>query len=216
MPEPVLGEHSLWRRLYDYTWEVAFGNLRQPEPDSGFHANFIDTAFNKNTFMWDSAFMTMFGRYGHHAFPFIRTLDNFYAKQHEDGFICREIHTYTGADFWERFDPDATGPTVLAWAEWLHYLNYGDRERLRRVFPPLLAFHRWYRDFRSWPDGLYWATGFASGMDNQTRVPDSARHHRHYSWVDATMQAALDALCLERISLRDRGSRVSGRAARRV
>ena len=36
-------------------------------------------------------FMTLFGRYGERAFTFMRTLDNFYAKQHPDGFICREI-----------------------------------------------------------------------------------------------------------------------------
>ncbi len=200
LPQPVLGEHPLWLRMHDWVWELTFKNFRQPEAKSGFHSNFIDPAFNENTFMWDSAFMTMFGCYGHRAFPAIHSLDNFYAKQHEDGYICREINTYTGQDFWERFDPDGTGPAILAWAEWLHYLNYGDRERLKRVFPPLMAYHRWYHDFRTWPDGLYWATGLSSGMDNQSRVPDSARHHRHYTWVDTNMQAALDCPCLQRIA----------------
>ena len=32
-----------------------------------------------------------FGRYAHRAFPAIVSLDNFYAKQRRDGFICREL-----------------------------------------------------------------------------------------------------------------------------
>jgi glycogen debranching enzyme len=59
-----------------------------------------------------------------------------------------------------------------------------------------MAFHRWCRAHRTWPGGLYWATGLSSGMDNQTRVPDSMHHHCHWTWVDANMQAALDCLSL--------------------
>lgn len=33
-------------------------------------------------------------------------------------------------------------------------------------------------------------------MDNQPRVPDSRDHHRHWSWVDASMQAALNCRIL--------------------
>ena len=49
-------------------------------------SNYIDTAYNGNIFMWDSAFITLFGQYGRKAFDFMGTLDNFYAKQHVDGF----------------------------------------------------------------------------------------------------------------------------------
>ena len=76
----------------------------------------IDPAFNDCVFMWDSCFMTLFGRYGARAFPFVRTLDNFYAKQHVDGFICREIGRALGDDRFPRFDPSSTGPNVMAWA----------------------------------------------------------------------------------------------------
>jgi len=38
---------------------------------------------------------------GSRAFDFQRTLDNLYAKQHPDGFICREIVEADGSDlFW--------------------------------------------------------------------------------------------------------------------
>ena len=100
------------------------------------------------------------------------SLDNFYAKQHEDGAICREINTIDGTDCFSPFDPDGTGPNILAWAEWRHYRISGDENRLPEIFWPLLAYHRWVRANRSWPSGLYWATGLSSGMDNQPRVPE--------------------------------------------
>ena len=141
-----------------------------PSRASGFVARFIDPAFNDCVFLWDSCFMTLFGRYGARAFPFVRTLDNFYAKQHPDGFICREIGRALGDDRFPRFDPSSTGPNVMAWAEWEHYRNFGDRDRLARVFPALRAYHQWLRAYRTWPDGGYWSTGWGCGMDNQPRL----------------------------------------------
>ncbi len=44
--------------------------------------------------------------------------------------------------------------------------------RLARAFPVLVAYYRWLRSYRTWQDGSYWATGWASGMDNQPRVPE--------------------------------------------
>lgn len=103
--------------MYNRAWEMGFSNLRQPEPESGFVSGFIDTAFNDNTFMWDSCFMMMFGRYAQRVFHFMGTLDNFYAKQHPDGFICREISTYSGSDLFMPLDPSGTGLPILAWTE---------------------------------------------------------------------------------------------------
>jgi hypothetical protein len=38
-----------------------------------------------------------------------------------------------------------------------HFLNFGDRERLQAVFPPLLAFTQWMHKHRRWPEGGdYW------------------------------------------------------------
>lgn len=200
LPLPVLPEHSRWLEMYWRAWELAWNHLRQPRAESGFVANYIDTAFNDNCFMWDSAFMMQFGVYGRRAFDFLGTLDNFYAKQHDDGFICREINTLGGYDYFYPFDPNGTGPNVLAWAEWRVFRHTRDEERIARIFWPLLALHRWFRAHRTWPSGLYWATGLSSGMDNQPRVPDSALYHRHWTWVDATMQASLNCRILAQMA----------------
>jgi hypothetical protein len=117
LPQPFWEGHEDAIACYRGAWELAFGNLRRPEPGSGFVASFIDTAFNDCLFMWDSAFILQFARYARRAFDFQRTLDNLYASQHPDGFICREISTLDGRDRFERFDATSTGPNVMPWTE---------------------------------------------------------------------------------------------------
>jgi glycogen debranching enzyme len=187
---------------YWKAWEIAFRNLRQPAPESPLIANFIDTAFNNCTFMWDSSFMTMFGRYGSRAFNFQGTLDNFYSRQHADGFICREIAFKDGFERFERFDPSSTGPNVMPWAEWEYYRHFQDKERLARVFPVLLAYTEWFRGHRTWPDGTYWSSGWGCGMDNQPRLPRGYHvsfDHGHMSWIDTTLQQILANKLLARM-----------------
>jgi len=199
LPDPFWADHAAAMACYWRAWELAFSNLKQPTPENGFTANYCDTAFNGNLFMWDSSFITGFGVYGRRAFNFQSTLDNFYRKQHSDGFICREISESDGEDCFHRFDPSSTGPNILAWVEWNYFLKTGDLHRLEMVFPPLLAYHQWLRVYRTWPDGSYWSTGWGSGMDNLPRVKESAHinwENGHMIWVDATFQAILSAKVL--------------------
>jgi hypothetical protein len=201
LPQPFWEGHEDAISCYRRAWELAFGNLRRPEPGSGFVASFIDTAFNDCLFMWDSAFILLFARHGRHAFDFQRTLDNLYASQHPDGFICREISTLDGRDRFERFDATSTGPNVTPWTEWEHYGDTADRERLARVFPVLVAYHRWLRRHRTWRDGTYWTSGLGSGMDNQPRFPqrpaadagwpERLTYHGHAVWIDMCLQQIL-------------------------
>src|SRR5262245_38719652 len=73
LPEPFWDGHAATIACATKAWQLAFANLRRPAPASGFVARFIDPAFNDCIFMWDSCFMTLFGRYGARAFPFHRT-----------------------------------------------------------------------------------------------------------------------------------------------
>ena len=104
LPSPIYDDDPLLVRLYWKAWELAFHNFYEPPPHSGFVSQFIDAAFNQNIFLWDSCFMSMFCNYAYPLVPGISTLDNFYAKQHADGEICREIVRDTGVDFNEWVD----------------------------------------------------------------------------------------------------------------
>jgi hypothetical protein len=90
---------------------------------------------------------------------------------------------------------------VLPWEEWEYFQNFGDVQRIKNIFFPLLGYHRWYgfvsflltatgvvvmkrdsfflhrmRKHRTWPDGTYWTCGLGCGMDNQPRIPEGAAH----------------------------------------
>ncbi len=99
LPAPIFDEDSSMVKGYWKAWELAFRNFYSPTPDNGFVSQYIDAAFNANSFLWDGCFMTMFCNFASPLVPGIGTLDNFYAKQHESGEICREIVRATGKDY---------------------------------------------------------------------------------------------------------------------
>ncbi len=203
LPKPFWAGHEDTIACHDKAWQIAFKNLRMPVPASGFVSAFIDTAFNDCLFMWDSCFIVMFGRYGSRAFNFQKTLDNMYACQHRDGFICRELCETAAGDSFTRFDPCATGPAIMAWCEWEYYKTTADKERLADVYYPLLAYHEWLKDNHTWRDGTYWSSGWGCGMDNQPRMDGKhnvSHSHGHMVWVDTCLQAILDARMLVRMA----------------
>lgn len=100
LPAPIYEENPLLVECYWKAWEIAFENFRKPAPKSGFVSNYIDAAFTfgNSIYFWDTGFMTMFCNYAHPYVPGIQSMNNFYARQHPDGEICREIHRDTGLD----------------------------------------------------------------------------------------------------------------------
>ncbi len=203
LPCPVWEGHEDAISCYDKAWKIAFGNLRTPSKESGLISNFIDTAFNGFTFMWDSSFMVMFGKYAAAEFDFQKTLDNFYAKQHRDGFICREICETANGDQFYRHDPSSTGPNIMPWSEWEYFETTGNLQRLGEVYDPLMAYHRWLKNNRTWPNGGYWSTGWGCGMDNQPRVQtgySAEFSHGYQIWADATIQQVISAKTLIRMA----------------
>ena len=203
LPSPVWQGHEDVIACHDFAWRIAFGNLKQANKNANFVSNFIDTAFNGCLFMWDSSFIVMFGKYGVHAFDFQKTLDNFYSHQHKDGFICRELYEDKPGDYFSRHDPSSTGPNILGWSEWEYFSQTGDINRLEKVYAPLLAYHLWLKENRTWRDGTYWSTGWGCGMDNQPRL-EKGYHvsfsHGHMVWVDACIQQVLSAKILIQIA----------------
>lgn len=197
LPNPIDDENPLYVQMYWKTWELGFRNFYEPKPGSGFVSQFIDAAFNQNIFLWDTCFLTMFCNYGHPLVPGIGSLDNFYAKQYEDGEICREINRATGQDFtpwvnadgkslfsrWSRFSVkyvgrevpqppprltlDALNHPILAWAEMESFRVTGDGDRLAKVYEPLTRYYQALQKYIRQGNGLY-MTDWAS-MDNSPR-----------------------------------------------
>ncbi|GLX66689.1 MGH1-like glycoside hydrolase domain-containing protein [Paenibacillus glycanilyticus] len=99
LPQPIFEQRPDYIETYWFAWEIAYRNLHIPTAESGYVSNFIDAAFNKDIFLWDTAFITMFCNLANPYIPGIRSLDNFYCKQFDDGEIPREMVRDTGEDF---------------------------------------------------------------------------------------------------------------------
>lgn len=105
LPEPVMNEKPLWVEVYWKAWELAFKQLYEPTEENGFVSPYFDAAFNSCVFLWDMSFITFFTNYGYPWIHGIASLDNFYAKQHPTGEICREIFRRDGTDsYWANRD----------------------------------------------------------------------------------------------------------------
>jgi hypothetical protein len=198
LPSPIYDDNPLYVSMYWKAWELAFRNFHAPTLANGFVSQFIDAAFNQNIFQWDTCFLTMFCNYAHPLVPGIASLENFYAKQYDDGEICREINRTTGIDYdlWvdhargglvsagqgrityrDRQPPqpppllklDALNHPIFAWAECESVRVTGDRSRLALVYEPLLRYYRALQKYIRQGNGLY-MTDWAS-MDNSPRVP---------------------------------------------
>jgi hypothetical protein len=203
LPAPHLPGEPAAVDCYYRCWEIAFKNFRRATNQNGFVSDYSSTMYDEALFIWDSVFITLFGRYGDRAWKFQNTLDNFYARQHPDGGICRQLREADGSEVFSRFDPAGSGPNVLAWSEWEYYRFTGNRTRLSEVFPALAAHAEWHRRYRTWPNGSYWGTGWATGMDNQPRTPADAHilyDHAHRTWVDTNFQAVLSNRLIVRIA----------------
>lgn len=99
LPSPYIEAKPEWSDCYWYTAKVLFRNTHKPTKESKYVSNFVDAAFNNDIFLWDTCFMTLFCNLFHPYIPGIRSLDNFYCKQFDDGEIPREMVRDTGKDF---------------------------------------------------------------------------------------------------------------------
>jgi glycogen debranching enzyme len=186
LPAPILEANPEYVTLYWKAWSLAFDHFKQPPAGSPFVSNFIDEGFSPSVFQWDTFFMLMFARYGNAVFPAIQSLDNFYARQYESGYICREIQEADGKDYVFVGREHTVNPPLFAWAEVESYKVTGDSSRFAAVLPALTKYAEWleaHRKKAGTKHGLYWNTGFGSGMDNLP-LHGSA-------WVDMSSQMVL-------------------------
>ncbi|MBN2653124.1 MAG: hypothetical protein JXR63_12155 [Spirochaetales bacterium] len=210
LPQPVISDAGLVE-MYWKCWEIAFANIKKPEKRSPFVSNWLDEAFSPNIFQWDTIFMVMFARYGHHVFPAVQSFDNFYCMQRESGYICREYREKDGAEvhfdfvgglFSKHGRKNSINPPVFSWAEVESYKVTGDKSRFEAVFPVLEKYAQWLnRDGDplkpdDWENNgrrshdsvhsLYWNTPLGCGMDNSPRAVEYGM-----GWIDMSSQMVL-------------------------
>jgi hypothetical protein len=193
-PVPVWDGHPEALAAYWYCWETLLRVwvFAPKAPDHQAVANLLGYPTWGpwgSTMVFDSCFILHFSRYGAQAYPFITCLDNCYARQHENGFICRE----SDRENREVYATFPVNPPLFAWAEWEWYQITGDKARLRRVLLPLVKHYEWWMEYQRRENGLYW-------VDGVNEADDSPRNGLMYYSASASSYQGLAALYLARIA----------------
>lgn len=198
LPEPILENNHEWIELYYAAWEMAWNKIARGNEKNGFVKYYMDEGFNELIYQWDTNFMAAFGIYANDLFPAIQSLDNFYNKQRDDGYIQRVYWESSGKIANEPTeDEPMVNPPLFAWIELKNYKLTGDKERLEKILPILIKYYSWIeKNMRSkWGNGLYYNTPLGSGMDNTPREDVNKG-----GYIDMSAQQALAAKCISEIA----------------
>ncbi len=190
-PIPVLAADTGFVSLYYAALQMAWNKIANGTKENGFSQSYMDEGFNELIYQWDTNFMAAFGMYFPGLFPAMESLDNFYNKQREDGYIQRV--------YWESNGKPAADPTreepmvnppLFAQLEARYYHLTGDTSRLARVLPVLVKYFYWIeKNCRSvHGKGLYYTSPLGSGMDNTPRP-----NVKQAAYIDFSCQQALAA-----------------------
>jgi len=198
LPEPILQNNVKYVELYYAAWEMAWDKIQQGTTENGFEPLYMDEGFNELIYQWDLCFITSFAIYGRDVFPVMPSLDNFYNKQRDDGYIQR-VYWETNGEIANKptADEPMVNPPLFAWVEWRYYQISGDSSRFSKVLPVLTKYYEWTeKNCRTEKGkGLFYITGLGSGMDNTPR-----KNVGKAAWIDYSSQQALAALYISKIA----------------
>lgn len=161
---------NLSKEMYDKALQITKSKVRGGDSEAFFKKPFIDAAFSKNIFLWDTCFMCCFAKYHLDELPVYQALDNFYSRMEEDGFICREYRN-DGRPLWSKDHPVSINPPLLAFAEIEIYKVNKDVDRLKQVYPILKKNFYFHVNNYMMEDNLFYGDTLGMGMDNIPRAP---------------------------------------------
>ena len=161
---------ELSKKMYDKALQITKDKVRGGADEPFFKKPFIDAAFSRNIFLWDTCFMVCFAKYHLDELPVYQALDNFYERVDEEGFICRE-YRQDGRPLWSKDHPVSINPPLLAFAELEMFSVSKDKSRLEKVYPVLNKNFRFLVNKYQLEDDLFFADALGMGMDNIPRTP---------------------------------------------
>lgn len=194
VPQPVWP--ARWARFgcaYEAAWQMLARLGRSARPHSGLPNDYISTGSNFAffQFVWDTSLTALCTAYGWRTFDPCASLNLFYATQFDGGYIHRELDVRDATAV--LYEPDfSPNPPLLSVAEWQIARLTGNLQRLRQVYACLTGYHRWLQHNRRLPDGTYWTSGLANGLDNSPSLGNG--------YPDLTAQMAHDAETLALIA----------------
>ena len=161
---------ELSKAMYDKALAITKSKVRGGDSEAFFKKPFIDAAFSKNIFLWDTCFMCCFAKFHMDELPVYQALDNFYDRMEDDGFICREYRN-DGQPLWSKDHPVSINPPLLAFAEMEIFKVNKNIDRLTQVYPILKKNFYFHVNTYMMEDHLFYGDTLGMGMDNIPRAP---------------------------------------------
>ncbi|HEC61080.1 MAG TPA: hypothetical protein ENI27_02370 [bacterium] len=181
-------DHDL-TEMYDLCWQQINTCWQKGTEENGFQSRYFNYPKSDQINQFEACLSTFFLVYGHRSFPVISLLDNFYAKQEEDGAIRGIYQESTGNPVLTKENPEGILPPLFAWAEYNIYHKVGLKKRVRDIVPKLESYFSWVEKTFQQENGLYSVPLEATIMIN------SPREEACYT-VDFNTQQAVAALYL--------------------
>lgn len=155
--------------MYDQTWAWTRDYWKKGTPENGFQSRYFSRPDAKRINSFEDTLATFFLVYSNRLFPVMPVLDNYYAKQEEDGAIRGEYAERNGKPLLTRANPEGVLPPLFAWAEHNVYHKIGSKKRIKEVVPKLQRHYEWVERVFRQPNGLYSVPLSATGMENAPR-----------------------------------------------
>ena len=169
-PDDFSISEDLSKEMYNKALAITKSKVRGGDNEAFFKKPFIDAAFSKNIFLWDTCFMCCFAKYHLDELPVYQALDNFYGRMEDDGFICREYRN-DGRPLWSKDHPVSINPPLLAFAEMEIYKVNKNINRLKEIYPILKKNFYFHINTYMMEDNLFYGDTLGMGMDNIPRAP---------------------------------------------
>ncbi len=181
--------------IYDRSWAWMQEYLRPARPESGFPKGLYVYPESPVLDQVETVFASFSLVYFNKKYPVANFLDNFYARQEENGAIRWKYDLETGKPVITPDNPEGLCPPLLAWGEYNLYHKVGQKVRVKNVMPHLVRHHDWMEEtFKDEATGLYAVPPAATLMDN------SPRNEKGKYFVDFNTQMALNALFLSSLA----------------
>ncbi|MFP4114379.1 MAG: MGH1-like glycoside hydrolase domain-containing protein [Spirochaetota bacterium] len=178
--------------VYNQTWAWSGDFWRKPTTRSKLAGRFFAHPDSPTIAQFDTIMSTFFLVYSNRIYPAGSQLDNFYAKQEDDGAIRGEYAVKDGKPVLSKDNPEGVQPPLFSWAEYNIYHKIGNKKRIRDVMPVLERYYEWLDKTFKDDSGLYAVPYAATTMANSPRKPA-------YYLVDFNAQQALNALYMAQL-----------------
>ncbi len=178
---------------YTQTWHWIKDSWKSGTHKNGLASKYFNFPTNGRINQFEAIFSTFFLVYSNKMFPVHPVLDNFYAKQEEDGAIRGEYDESSGKPIISKKNPKGVLPPLFSWAEYNMYHKIGFKKRIKEVMPKLEKYYNWLEENFKCQNGLYSVPLAATMMENAPRTDA-------FYPVDFNCQQAINTLYMAHLS----------------